>query len=155
MTDTDTWFTEFGDRLASARNPVIYWLALMTLLIGVVGLLWALPIPEAFSNISPLLNFGSVFLMAALVYYFVLSLTVGIGMAPFVLGIAGIELWIAEQPVGHAYIACVLIGASVSGLSFGHYGRGGLRAVLRDIQLVMIAPPWVLAGIYRKLGIPV
>ena len=155
MADIDTWFAEFGERQSSARNPGIFWLSLLVLLIGVVGLLWSLPVPEAFINISPLLNFGTAFLMAALVYYFVLSVTVGAGMAPFMLGVAAIQLWIADQSLAHSYASSVLIGAGVSGLCFGHYASGGLRAVGRDVQLIMIGPAWLLAGLYRRLGIPV
>jgi hypothetical protein len=47
-----------------------------------------------------------------------------------------------------------MIGVGVAGLSLGHYEAGGLRAVLRDVQLVMIAPLWLLSNIYRRLGIP-
>lgn len=155
MADIDTWFAEFGDRHANARNPGIFWMSSLALLIGFVGLLWSLPVPEEFVRISPLLNFGTAFLMAALVYYFVLSITLGIGMAPFMLGIAAIELWIAGQPIAHAYTSSVLIGAGVSGLCFGHYASGGLRAVGRDVQLMMIGPAWLLANVYRRLGIPV
>jgi len=152
--DIGTWFAEFGLRYESARNPGIYWMSLLVLLIGVTGLLWALPVPEAFERISPLLNFGSAFLMAALVYYFVMSMSLGFGMVPFVLGIAAIETWIEGQPISQSYVASVLIGAGVSGLCFGHYAAGGLRAVGRDVQLIMIAPAWLLAQLYRRLGIP-
>ena len=155
MNDTNTWLEEFGQRLASARNPIIYWLSLLVLMIGVTGLLWSLPVPGPLREISPLINFGSLFLMAASVYYFVLSLSLGAGMLPFVMGIAAIQGWLAGQPVTHSFAASVLIGAGVSGLCFGHYAAGGLRAVSRDVQLVMIAPAWVLSIIYRRMGIPI
>jgi hypothetical protein len=29
-----------------------------------------------------------------------------------------------------------------------------MQAVLRDIQLMMIAPVWLLSNLYRKIGIP-
>lgn len=152
--DTDTWFAEFRLRHESARNPGIYWMSLVALLVGITGLLWALPVPEAFVRISPLLNFGSAFLMAALVYYFVMSLSLGIGMVPFVLGVAAIEGWIQGLAISQSYAASVLIGAGISGLCFGHYSSGGLRAVGRDVQLIMIGPAWLLALLYRRLGIP-
>jgi hypothetical protein len=47
-----------------------------------------------------------------------------------------------------------MTAASVGGLYASHYAGGGLRAVCRDIQLMMIAPVWMLSVLYRNLGIP-
>ena len=56
--------------------------------LGTVGLLWLLPTPDEFFNISPLLNWGSAFLMVTAVYYFIISVSLAIGMLPFILGVA-------------------------------------------------------------------
>jgi hypothetical protein len=79
------------------------------LVLGTVGILWSLPVPEEFARISPVLNWGSVFLMAAVVYYFIISIPLAIGMLPFVAGITA----------------------------------------------MMIGPAWLLANLYRRLGIPI
>ena len=74
--------------------------ALMTVpmvVLGTVGLLWTLPIPDQFFEISPLLNWGTAFLMATAVYYFIISVSLAIGMLPFLLGIAGILTLFAPQ----------------------------------------------------------
>lgn len=154
MAETDIWLAEFGQHHRNISNPGIYWASLMPLLTGTVGLLWALPIPDEFTNISPLLNWGSAFLMAALVYYFIISISLGLGMVPFVLGVGVSQVWLAGQDVPLGCAACILAGLGVAGLSFSHYAGGGMRAVLRDIQLIMIAPIWLLSDIYRRLGIP-
>ena len=60
--------------------------------LGTVGLLWTLPIPDEFFEISPLLNWGTAFLMAAAVYYFIISVSLAIGMLPFILGVAGVQV---------------------------------------------------------------
>jgi len=154
MTDSDTWLSEFAKRHDNASSPGVFWISLMILLIGVAGLLWSLPIPAEFSKISPLLNWGSAFLMASLVYYFIISVSLGIGMVPFIWGVAALQYWLSGQIVPLGSASSVLIGTSVAGLTLGHYGAGGLRAVLCDVQLVMIAPVWLLSKIYRRLGIP-
>ncbi len=154
MADTDIWLTEFGKRQSNVSNPGIYWASLLILLIGTVGLLWSLPVPDEFTNISPLLNWGSAFLMAAVVYYFIISMSLGLGMVPFILGVGVLQVWLAGQATPLGCAACILTGVGVAGLSFGHYAEGGMRAVLRDIQLIMIAPVWLLSTIYRRLGIP-
>jgi len=73
---------------------------------------------------------------------------------PFVLSIGALQYWLAGQAVPLGSASSALIGTGVAGLTLGHYGAGGLRAVLDDIQLVMIAPVWLLSRLYRRLGIP-
>ena len=75
-------------------------------------------------------------------------------MLPFIFGVAAIQVWLSGQLVQPEFVSSVLVGAGIAGLSLDHYAAGGLRAVLRDVQLVMIAPLWKLSDIYRRLGIP-
>ena len=57
--------------------------------------------------------------------------------------------------LGTGALDVVLFAGSLGGLYLGHYQSGGLRAVARDVQLMMIAPAWLLSNLYRRLGIPV
>jgi hypothetical protein len=154
MTDTDIWLTEFGERQRDVSNSTIYWISLLLVLFGITGILWSLPVPVEFQEISPLLNWGSALLMASVVYYFIISLPLGFGMLPFVLGVGAIQTWLSGQDIRLEYVSSVMVGCGIAGLSLGHYASGGLRAVLRDVQLIMIAPLWLLSDIYRRLGIP-
>ena len=154
MSDTNIWLTEFGERQIKARSRITFWASQLFLLFGIVGILWFLPVPFEFEKISPLLNWGSAFLMASVVYYFIISVPLGFGMLPFIFGVAAIQVWLSGQLVQPEFVSSVLVGAGIAGLSLDHYAAGGLRAVLRDVQLVMIAPLWKLSDIYRRLGIP-
>src|SRR5690606_23412397 len=84
MRETDRWLSDYGDSHRNISSPAIYWPAVLALVPGITGMLWSLPTPAAFSEISPLLNWGSAFLMASLVYYFIISLPLAIGMLPFI-----------------------------------------------------------------------
>lgn len=154
MPDMDRWLDEYGERHADVRLPGIYWVCVLTLVLGTVGMLWSLPVPEEFERISPFLNWGSAFLMAAAVYYFIISMPLAIGMLPFVFGVAAIETWVVESPYPLARVAVALFALSLVGLWLGHRGRGGLAAVFHDIQMMMIAPAWLLSVLYRRFGIP-
>ena len=46
-----------------------------------------------------------------------------------------------------------LAGGAI-GLWLGHRNEPGLRPVLKDLQLMMIGPAWLLSVLYRRLGIP-
>jgi hypothetical protein len=118
-------------------------------------MLWSLPIPQEFVEISPVLNWGSAFLMAAVVYYFIISISLAIGMLPFVAGVSAVQYWLGESPWSLARISSGIVVASVIGLYIGHHKKGGIKAVFHDIQLMMIAPAWLLANLYKRLGIPV
>lgn len=154
MSETDKWLTEYGDSHGEISFAGIYWIAVLTLVIGTVGMLWSLPVPDEFARISPALNWGSSFLMAAVVYYFIISMPLAIGMLPFVFGIAAVETWLIESAYSLVRVSTSLFALSLAGLYLGHRGKGGLKAVFRDIQLMMIAPVWLLSNLYKRFGIP-
>ena len=88
MSESDGWLDRYESSHSKLSNPVVYWAAVPMVVVGTVGLLWYLPIPAEFAQISPLLNWGSAFLMATTIYYFIISLSLAIGMLPFILGLA-------------------------------------------------------------------
>ena len=101
MTDSDGWLERYGETHSDLTYPVLYWMAVPMVVTGTVGLLWSLPVPAQFYEISPLLNWGSAFLMASAVYYFIISLPIAIGMLPFILGVAAIQLWLEQSLYSH------------------------------------------------------
>ena len=98
MQKTDTWLSDYGEDHQSLRFAGVYWVAVLGLVLGTVGLLWSLPVPAQFEEISPALNWGSTFLMATMVYYFIISMPLAIGMLPFVFGIAAVQIRLQESP---------------------------------------------------------
>ena len=154
MSETDKWLIDYGESHRDIGNGGMYWLAVPLLVVGTVGLLWSLPVPDAFFNISPFLNWGSAFLMAAVIYYFIISISLAIGMLPFMFGTAALVSWLGMSGYPLIWVSAGLTGGAVLGLWLGQYARGGARAVLQDIQLMMIAPVWLLSVLYRRLGIP-
>jgi hypothetical protein len=153
--ETDTWLAEYGEDHRDISFAAIYWVSVVVLVFSTVGLLWVLPVPAEFEQISPLLNWGSTFLMAAAVYYFIISMPLAIGMLPFVFGIAALQVRVQQSPWPLSYVAAILFAASVVGIYLGRSSSDGtMRAVMRDIQLMMIAPAWLLSNLYRRLGIP-
>ena len=93
MSETDRWLIEYGDSRRDIDFPAIYWLAVVLLVPATVGLFSLLPIPEEFTRISPVLNWATAFLMVAVVYYFIISVSLAIGMLPFVFGLTALQIW--------------------------------------------------------------
>jgi len=155
MPESDRWLAEFGESYRDIAHRPVYWLAVPVLILGTVGLLWSLPVPNEFREISPVLNWGSAFLLSAVVYYFIISLPLAFGILPFVLAVAGFELWLQFSAFSSLHASLGLIAGGILGLILGRAGSGaGLTAVLNDVQHIMIAPVWLLSLLYRKLGIP-
>ena len=154
MTEIDSWLERYQTNHQDLRNPVVYWAAVPMLVLGTVGLFWALPVPPQFFEISPLLNWGSAFLMATAIYYFIISLSLAIGMLPFLLGLAAFQLWLSQSQYPPLSVSLGLLVAGTVGLWLGRRGPGSLRAMLQDFQLMMIGPVWMLSIIYKRFGVP-
>ncbi len=154
MSETDSWLLRYEQNHSDLNNPWVYWAAVPMVVAGTVGLLWSLPVPVEFHEISPLLNWGSAFLMAATIYYFIISLSIAIGMLPFLLGLAALQVWLTASIYPALAVSTGLAVAGTVGLAMGRRGAGGLRAVIEDLQLMMIGPAWLLSVIYRRFGIP-
>jgi hypothetical protein len=75
-------------------------------------------------------------------------------MLPFIFGIAAAQIWLQESAWPLSRIAAALFASSLVGIYLGRLASGGIRAVFRDIQSMMIAPVWLLSVIYRRFGIP-
>jgi hypothetical protein len=153
MSETAKWLSDYGDSHRDVAYPAVYWPSVVLLVPGMAGMLWALPIPREFAEISPFLNWGSAFLMASLVYYFVISLPLAVGMLPFMLATAALGVLMTQANVSVAGMSLGMVVVAIAGIYFGHHTSGGMRAVVRDVQLLMIGPIWLLSRLYRRLGI--
>ena len=149
----DNWLSRYQQTHADLRNPLVFWVAVPMAVTGLVGVLWSLPIPAEFERISPLLNWGSAFLMVSAIYYFIISLSLAIGLLPCLLGLAAIHLWLLASGLPAVGTSIALLVAGIVGLALG---RGGnIRTLIQDLQLMMIGPAWLLSVLYRRFGIPV
>ena len=92
--------------------------------------------------------------MATAVYYFIISIPLAIGMLLPILGIASAQYVIAELSGAVIYLSTGLTILSIVGLYLGNRPNSGFRAVLDDVQLMMIAPIWMLSKLYKRFGIP-
>jgi len=152
VTDIDNWLSRYARAHDSLRNPVVYWAAVPLVVVGMTGLLWSLPIPNEFSEISPFLNWGSAFLMVTAIYYFIISLSLAIGLLPFLLGLAAIQTWITASGFHVIAVTTGLLVAGILGLALGR--DGSTRALAADLQLMMLGPAWLLSVMYKRFGIP-
>ncbi|MCH6548692.1 MAG: DUF962 domain-containing protein [Proteobacteria bacterium] len=154
MTDTERWLAEYGDNHSRTGNRVLHWIAVPLFIFGTVGLLWSLPIPDAFLKISPLLNWGITFLMAAEVYYFIISISLALGMLPLVVATATLIVLLSTAVTSLLWLSIAMLTLGIAGLYLAKGSGRDIHGLARDMQLIMIAPIWLLARLYRRTGIP-
>jgi hypothetical protein len=155
MNDTTDWLQRYGDSHAELTYPALYWAAAPMVVLGTVGLLWAMPIPEEYARISPLLNWGTTFLMAAVVYYFIISVPLAVGMLPFVVGVAAYQTWLEASDFSPLRVSAGLLLAGTIGFWVGRGRQWSFGPVWKDLQMMMIGPAWLLSVLYRRIGIPI
>lgn len=154
MPETDRWLADFTARHRNIAHAPVFWAAVPVLILGTVGLLWSLPVPVEFREISPILNWGTTFLLAAVVYYFIISLPLAFGILPFVIAVAAFHIWLQVSDFSSVFASLGLAAGGILGITIARAGDGGIHAVLYEVQHIMIAPVWALSRLYHRLGIP-
>jgi len=154
MRNIDLWLDEYGESHQNPANKAVHWVCVPAIVFSLIGLLWSLPVPQVFAETSAILNWGTVFLMASIVYYFIMSTTLALGMVAISaliiyllarLDSAATPLW--QICVGIFVVAWI-------GQFVGHIIEGKRPSFFKDLQFLMIGPIWLLSFVYKRLGIP-
>lgn len=153
MRSVQDWLNEYGESHRHPTNKLIHWICVPLIVLSLIGLLWAIPVPEIFARTSPALTWGMLFIMAAIIYYFALSIPLGFGMAVFsalvILGVQGLAM--LPWPLWASSLA-IFIAAWI-GQFVGHKIEGRKPSFFKDIQFLLIGPLWLLAALYRRIGL--
>jgi hypothetical protein len=150
----DRWFNEFDAASGGAGPGRWYWLSVPAAVIGFVGVLWNAPVPQAFASATPTLNWGALFLMATVVYYFIVSIPLALGTLPFIILTIAALSWLGRFDAPLLPICGTLFLAAWLGRCGARGLRGAKPACGKELQLLMIGPLWLLGRLYRHLGIP-
>lgn len=154
ITTAAHWLAEYARDHQHPLNQAIHKVCVPLIVLSLVGLLWSIPVPAEFPAISPALNWGTTFLLVAMVYYLILSVPLALGMAPCVLLVVLGVSWLETLPWPLWLSSAVIFVLAWLGQFYGHLVEGRRPAFFRDLQFLMIGPLWVLAALYRRLGIP-
>ena len=140
MTRTvDRLFEQYGEYHRHPTNKAIHWVCVPLIVWSVLGLVWSL---------SPLAAYTAI--AAALVFYGWLSLRLAAGMLLVLL----LMLWPLTLLGSSAWLVCVAVFvAAWIGQFIGHVFEGRRPAFLEDVRSFLVAPAWLLAFVYRRLGV--
>ena len=154
MNLADHWLQTYGIDHSHPGNRLLHWICVPLSVVSVVGLLWSLPVPEHFERSPSVLNWGTLFLMATIVYYFLISLRLALGMLPFLFGVILLVNWLDEATARLWAVSALLLLLASIGLFIGHQLEGRRGSVLRDLYYLMLGPMWLLANVYTRLRVP-
>jgi uncharacterized membrane protein YGL010W len=143
------WLDEYS---ASHLNPVnkrLHWICVPTIVFSIWCALSAIPVGNA--RINP----ASVVALLALAYYVFISWRLAIGIAlGFVVMYTGVIYLHALMGPSIVAAAAAIFVAAWIGQFIGHHIEGAKPSFFKDLQFLMIGPLWLLADLYRRLGIP-
>jgi uncharacterized membrane protein YGL010W len=154
MRTVHQWLNEYGDSHRNATNKALHWICVPVIVWCVIGLLWSLPIPPGMRTMGPGVNWGSIVVVAALVYYATLSVPLALGVLPLLLAMLWSIALLERSELLPVWMACALVFVLAwIGQFIGHAIEGKRPSFLKDVQFLMIGPLWLLADCYRRLGI--
>lgn len=155
MAAVETWLDEYGESHQNATNKALHWICVPLIVLSLIGILWSIPVPEVFSNISPLMNYGVIFLFASLTYYFIMSVPLAIGMVFFTAAVIAVTNWLDGFSTPLWMISLGIFVVAWIGQFIGHMIEGKRPSFFKDVQFLMIGPLWLLSAVYKKFGIPI
>ena len=145
---------EYGESHQNATNKTIHWVCVPVIVWTVVALLWSLPFPFD-ASLGPVpVNWATVTLLLAQVYYFRLSLTLGLGLLVYNVVMIALAVWVeANSPWPMWQVAAVLFVLAWIGQFIGHRIEGKKPSFFKDLQFLLIGPAWLMSFVYRAAGL--
>jgi uncharacterized membrane protein YGL010W len=145
---------EYGSSHTNPTNKLIHWICVPVIVWTVIALLWAIPFPAALQLDAIPLNWATVAIAAAMVYYISLSPRLSVGVLLFLT----LLLWICAivdqtSPWPLWQVAVALFVLAWIGQFIGHMIEGKRPSFFKDLQFLLIGPTWLISWIYKKLGI--
>ena len=156
MSDANALIEAYAESHQNPTNKLIHWICVPVIMWTTVGLLWA--IPHDYFGVGPgtaWMNWGSIGVALSLLFYFRMSVTVGVGMS--VVGVALLALsYIVELLVPVAlWKVCLVVFVLAWILQFvGHKIEGKKPSFLQDVFFLLVGPAWILHFVYGRMGIP-
>lgn len=153
MKSAEQWFSEYAVSHQHKVNKLIHWFAVPTIYATVIGLLWQIPMPiTVFAEQG--INWALLLLMPALLFYFLLSFSLGLGMTIFSAAIVTLIRALEQQTLIEIWQLSFLVFIVMWILQFvGHKIEGKKPSFFQDLAFLLIGPAWLLGFILKGLRI--
>lgn len=153
MKNYNQWMDEYGVSHQNPTNQLIHKICVPLIMLTVVGFLWSIPTPEAFSTI-PYLNWATLFVLGCLGFYLTLNFIQFLGMLVQTVIMCFISHKLYQMGVLLPFCIIVFV-LSWIGQLWGHKIEGKKPSFLQDLSFLLIGPLWVTRFFFKKIGINV
>jgi len=152
------WLDAYGESHQNPTNKKVHWICVPVIFFTIIGLLASIPSASLKSlvpdQIAIYAHWGTVVIALGLLFYLRLSFSMFLGILLWCL----FCLWGNAQLEMHASwplwaISLLLFVLAWIGQFWGHKVEGKKPSFFQDLQFLLIGPAWLLAFIYRRLGI--
>jgi uncharacterized membrane protein YGL010W len=150
MRNVEDWLSEYQLSHQHPTNKLLHWICVPPIVLAVMGFLWSLPVPAAFSARSLWLNWASLVALAALLYYLVLSPRLALGIALAFAALLALTHALAALSWPLWATSLVIFVIAWIGQFVGHAIEGVRPSFFKDLQFLLIGPLWLLAAAYRR-----
>lgn len=148
------WLGEYGESHADPKNKLLHWICVPLIVLALMGLLWSIPTPDVFDAASPWLNWATLTAALALPYYASLSPRLAIGIALAFVALFAIVNALGDLAWPLWMTSLAIFVAAWIGQFIGHAIEGKRPSFFKDVQFLLIGPLWLIAALYRRLGVP-
>lgn len=153
MRTVEALLNEYGESHRHRLNKIVHWVCVPAIMFSVLGLLWPIGEPAALIRI-PFLNWAVITVALALIYYMLVSKRLALGILALAVIMLGILEWLDRAGASVWLISLALFVCAWIAQFAGHHIEGRRPSFLKDVQFLLIGPLWLLAQLYRRLGIP-
>lgn len=142
MRRIDDLFERYAESHRNALNKAIHWVCVPLITWSLLAALWAWTPMAAVAVI-----------LGAMIFYASLSLTIAVGM------LAVSATMLATLALAHSQRGLLILAVAVFALAWigqfiGHHIEGRKPSFVDDVKFLLVGPAWLLAFVYRRLGVP-
>ena len=153
MRTINQWLDEYGESHKNETNKLIHWICVPAIFFSMTGLLYSIKLHFRL-NENLKLNAAMIVLLLVVIYYLMLSISLGFGMMAFAI-FCMVICFVLESylPISLWLFSAIVFIAAWIGQFYGHKVEGKKPSFFKDLQFLLIGPMWLMSFVYRKMGV--
>lgn len=144
MRSQQSWLDEYAQSHQNPLNKKIHFVAVPSIYFTVVGLLWSIPTPTWIAELG-ITNGLSLLVVPTMLFYFTLSLRLGLLMSLFTGACIGLIYAYQALELSSVAAMCIFVFVLMWVAQFyGHKLEGKKPSFFKDVFFLLIGPAWII-----------
>ncbi len=151
MRQIDKLLNQYGESHQNHTNILIHGIAVPSIFFVTIGLIYAIPVPEAIAQYE--VTFAHILAIPMLMYYFKLSGPIGAAMTLLTLGVFG-GIQLLEYLHISVWRFSLVLFVMMWVLQFvGHQIEGKKPSFFEDLRFLLVGPAWWWNHFFKRFNI--